>query len=97
MILGQLTIGARQAKNAPLSTTTKTISNDRTHATPTHDKDHRETTEDRAAKSQHTLGHGPSPPLDQHPAGRPTNAPLLHYSLNQLTAITIRNNTLQHR
>ena len=79
MILGQLTIGARQAKNAPLSTTTKTISNDRTHATPTHDKDHRETTEDRAAKSQHTLGHGPSPPLDQHPAGsRPTKAPLLH-------------------
>ena len=37
------------------------ISNDETNATPRHDNEHRETTEHRAAKSQHTLGHGPSP------------------------------------
>ena len=43
------------------STTTKTISNDETHATPTHNNEHRETTEHISAKSQHTLCHGPSP------------------------------------
>ena len=50
--------------------TTKTISNDETHATPTHDNERREKNSIQSSKKPAHTRSRSLPPLDQHPAGR---------------------------